>query len=143
MGVQDLSIDVTKEIFRVVLQDPTTQNLMDDLEVPMERARLFDVFDADGDGTLGVKEIIQGLLRVRGETQRSDVLAGYLTVRALLRMIRDFEETVVDGIGKICIRLTRLEEMETETRETLNSRSERRGSNWSWERKRSNETLMI
>merc|ERR1712137_717689 len=107
--VQDISIDIHKEIFLTVLQDPATQKLMDDLEIPLERARLFDVFDADGNGMLGVKEIIQGFLRVRGETQRSDILAGYLSVRALLQIVRDFEETVLGRIDDIRFRLTRLE----------------------------------
>jgi len=106
---QDISIDVTKEIFLTVLQDPSTQKLMDDLEIPMERAKLFDMFDADGNGVLNVREIIQGFLRVRGETQRSDILAGYLSVRALLHIVREFKETAMDGLDEICIRLTKLE----------------------------------
>merc|ERR1712137_1203058 len=68
-----------------------TQKLLDDLDVPSERARLFDVFDADGNGRLGVRELLQGLLKVRGEPQRSDVLAGNLGVRALLEMVHELE----------------------------------------------------
>merc|ERR1712007_35361 len=103
------SIDITKETFFLVIQDPKSRKLMDDLEIPCERACLFDVFDADGSGSLAVKEIIQGFLRVRGDPQRSDVLAGYLSVRALLEIVRELEQTVELGISKLSIRFSQIE----------------------------------
>jgi len=95
--IQDLARPIQKNTFLLVLQQKSTQKILDDLDVPSERARLFDVFDADGNGTLGVRELIQGLLRVRGEPQRSDVLAGNLGVRALLEMVRELQARV-DGL---------------------------------------------
>jgi len=93
-GIPDTSLSISKDTFLVVLQDPVAHKIMDDLDVPMERDRLFDVLDADGSGTLEMKELIQGILRVRGEAQRSDVLAGVLGVRALLDMFRDFHDEI-------------------------------------------------
>jgi len=96
--IQDLALQIKKSTFLLVLQQKGTQKLLDDLDVPSERARLFDVFDADGNGTLCARELIQGLLRVRGEPQRSDVLASILGVRALLEMVRELQVRV-DGIS--------------------------------------------
>lgn len=42
---------------------------MDDLELPSNRAHLFEVIDADGSGTLHIQELVQGLLKLRGEAR--------------------------------------------------------------------------
>ena len=42
------------------------QKLMDDLDLPPDRANLFEVIDADGSGTLKLTELVQGLLKIRG-----------------------------------------------------------------------------
>jgi len=67
------------------------QKLMDELDVPAERAALFDVIDADNSGTLALKELGQGLLHVRSESGRNDGLACVLRVGALLEMVRGFQ----------------------------------------------------
>eukprot|EP00438_Fugacium_kawagutii_P033349 Skav204235 [mRNA] locus=scaffold1550:277390:299473:- [translate_table: standard] len=50
-------IEISKELFLVVIQDRSVQSLMDELDLPAERANLFEVIDADGGGTLGITEL--------------------------------------------------------------------------------------
>ena len=50
-GVHD-KIAITKELFLLVIQDRGVQKLMDDLELPPDRANLFEIIDADGSGSL-------------------------------------------------------------------------------------------
>ena len=40
---------------------------MDDLDLPKDRANLFEALDADSSGALHLAELAQGLLKVRGE----------------------------------------------------------------------------
>jgi len=54
-------------------------------------ASLFNVFDADRNGTLSVTEVVQGVLLARGDAKRSDVLAGVLGVRALQETVQKFK----------------------------------------------------
>jgi len=91
----NLEMEITRDTFLVVTQYRTAQKLMDDLDIPSERARLFDVLDADGNGALCIQELISGLLRVRGESQRSDILAAVLGVRAVLSMIRQVQDGMI------------------------------------------------
>ena len=56
---------------------------MDDLELPPDRATLFDSIDADGSGTLQLGELVQGLLKIRGELNKSDTVAALLATKAL------------------------------------------------------------
>eukprot|EP00913_Durusdinium_trenchii_P023570 g22145.t1 len=49
-------IAITKELFLLVVQDPSVQALMDELDLPPDRANLFEIIDADGSGTLQITE---------------------------------------------------------------------------------------
>lgn len=90
--LEDFDIQISRDTFLLVLQDPVVQNLMDIMEITTTgRENLFDAFDADGSKTLGLKELTQGFLKVRGEPQRSDSLAGSLGVRAILEILRRLE----------------------------------------------------
>ncbi|CAK9012679.1 unnamed protein product [Durusdinium trenchii] len=51
------SIAITKELFLMVIQDRRVQGLMDELELPPDRANLFEIIDADGSGTLQLSEL--------------------------------------------------------------------------------------
>lgn len=86
--VEDSQMTVSKELFLMVIQDREVQAMMDELDIPADRAHLFDVLDADSSGGLEVAELVQGLLNVRGETRKSDLVACLLGVRALQDMIR-------------------------------------------------------
>lgn len=43
---------------------------MDDLDLPKDRANLFEALDADSSGALHLAELAQGLLKVRGELKK-------------------------------------------------------------------------
>lgn len=90
---EDMSI--SKELFLLVVQDPEVQRLMNDLDIPPDRANLFDVLDADGTGDLHVTELVYGLLKIRGEARKSDIIASLLAVRAVQDMIRFMEKKVL------------------------------------------------
>jgi hypothetical protein len=44
----------------MVIQDRRVQGLMDELELPPDRANLFEIIDADGSGTLQLSELAPG-----------------------------------------------------------------------------------
>eukprot|EP00434_Breviolum_minutum_P028118 symbB.v1.2.024873.t1/scaffold2375.1/size80792/1 len=81
---EDLMTDVaiSKELFLLVIQDKKIQRLMDELDLPPDRANLFEVIDADGSGTLQMAELLHGLLKIRGEVNKSDTVASYLATKA-------------------------------------------------------------
>jgi len=85
-------IAITKELFLLVIQDRCVQGLMDDLDLPPDRANLFEAIDADGSGTLHVTELVQGLLQIRGEVKKSDAVATLLSTKALQNMVTDMHE---------------------------------------------------
>jgi len=81
-------IMITKELFHKVILDPDVQTLMDGMDIPPDRANLFDVFDSDFDGVLELQDLIQGILQIRGELRKSDMVASLLAVRTLHKLVR-------------------------------------------------------
>eukprot|EP00435_Cladocopium_sp_Y103_P071037 s12_g36.t1 len=84
-------IAITKELFLLVIQDQRVQQLMNDLDLPADRANLFEVIDADASGTLHVTELVQGLLKIRGDLTKSDTVAVLLTAKSVHTMVAELK----------------------------------------------------
>jgi len=85
-------IAISKELFLLVVQDQTVQALMDELDLPPDRANLFEIIDADGSGTLQITELLHGLLKIRGEINKSDAVASLLATRAVQHQVAELQE---------------------------------------------------
>merc|ERR1712050_96165 len=96
-SVADPSTGLTRESFLICLQDPDVQRIMDDLDIPPDRAHLFDVLDADNSGEVMTTEFVNGLLKLRGEPRRSDGVATWLAVRALQSQFHEFQSMVCEN----------------------------------------------
>eukprot|EP00811_Abedinium_folium_P000252 NODE_1022_length_2647_cov_11.688889.p1 GENE.NODE_1022_length_2647_cov_11.688889~~NODE_1022_length_2647_cov_11.688889.p1 ORF type:complete len:749 (-),score=188.80 NODE_1022_length_2647_cov_11.688889:244-2490(-) len=82
--------------FNEVVKDPYVVDLLEQLDVSLNaRMQLFDVFDADGDGSVTVGEFMDTLLRIRGEPQKSDVVATWVTMRDLRTKFEDFQRMAI------------------------------------------------
>eukprot|EP00927_Polykrikos_kofoidii_P073314 TRINITY_DN6935_c0_g1_i2.p1 TRINITY_DN6935_c0_g1~~TRINITY_DN6935_c0_g1_i2.p1 ORF type:complete len:238 (+),score=45.67 TRINITY_DN6935_c0_g1_i2:95-715(+) len=101
LSVEDSEMVVTKEIFLIAIQDSSVQKLMDDLDIPSDRAYLFDIFDTKGCGKLLVTELVHGLLKVRGGPKKSDIVAVLLAVQAIRREVVDLKRVIrpKDGLS--------------------------------------------
>eukprot|EP00811_Abedinium_folium_P000709 NODE_1064_length_2626_cov_5.997999.p1 GENE.NODE_1064_length_2626_cov_5.997999~~NODE_1064_length_2626_cov_5.997999.p1 ORF type:complete len:712 (-),score=201.68 NODE_1064_length_2626_cov_5.997999:245-2380(-) len=97
----DCAIQITRRTFAEIIKDKSVEAMFDDMGIQSERSCLFDVWDADNSGTLGLGEIVHGLLRVRGEAQRSDVLTTVLGLRALIDMLRSQAEQLAALPGAV------------------------------------------
>ncbi|CAK9030891.1 unnamed protein product [Durusdinium trenchii] len=80
---------IARELFLMVIQDRRVQGLMDELELPPDRANLFEIIDADGSGTLQLSELVHGLLKIRGEISKSDVVAGLLATKSVQEKVEE------------------------------------------------------
>lgn len=93
-------IAITKDLFLLVIQDRGVQLLMDDLDLPPDRANLFEIIDADGSGTLQIAELVQGLLKIRGEINKSDAVAALLVSQSVQNLVvemkTEFSQTLAE-----------------------------------------------
>jgi len=89
-------IQISKELFLLVIQDRQVQRLMDDLDLPKDRANLFEALDADSSGALHLAELAQGLLKVRGELKKTDTVATLLATKAVYATLEQMAEQIID-----------------------------------------------
>jgi len=99
--IEDFDMTISKDLFLLVIQHKEVQALLDELDIPHDRASLFDVLDADGSGDLEVTELVHGFLKVRGDARKSDVVAGLLSIRAVQEQLRHVDAHVQDCHMKV------------------------------------------
>eukprot|EP00746_Dinoflagellata_sp_MGD_P040997 gnl/MRDRNA2_/MRDRNA2_19900_c0_seq1.p1 gnl/MRDRNA2_/MRDRNA2_19900_c0~~gnl/MRDRNA2_/MRDRNA2_19900_c0_seq1.p1 ORF type:complete len:706 (-),score=132.24 gnl/MRDRNA2_/MRDRNA2_19900_c0_seq1:160-2277(-) len=98
--IQDVAIEVSRSEFRTIIQDTEVQVLLNELDVPeADRDDIFDVLDADGNGRLELRELVQGILKIRGQARRSDVVGISLAVRSLQSKQRAMESMMMEMQG--------------------------------------------
>lgn len=89
-------------MFSEVIEDPEGQAILDDLDLAVaDLADLFDVIDADGNGTVDVAELVAGLLKVRGPTVKSDMVASRLAVRSMQKSLQEFQIEALENQEKL------------------------------------------
>lgn len=94
----DMIID--RKIFREIVSMPSVQKALDDLEVRVDDPmHLFDTLDADNSGTLDVHEMLNGIMRLRGNPERSEIVACLLGIRDLQTKFADFEIWTRNALG--------------------------------------------
>jgi hypothetical protein len=74
------------EMFSKWIEDKRVMRALEDLDIhPDDHARLFDILDADNTGSMSVNEILDGIMRLRGDPRRSDIVCVDLMVRSIQR----------------------------------------------------------
>merc|ERR1712032_637587 len=80
----------TRSVFNTWLMDAEMLSLLEDCEIETAtKFELFDVLDVDMGGTLGVNELVGGLMRLRGPVSKSDIVAVRLKVRYITELIEE------------------------------------------------------
>eukprot|EP00913_Durusdinium_trenchii_P025399 g23844.t1 len=67
-------------------------------DLPHDGANLFEIIDADGSGSLGLAELVQGLLKIRGEINKSDTVAALLATKAVQAQLSEMMEAGVKAL---------------------------------------------
>lgn len=89
-----IRMNITKEHFDMVIKDGQVQAILEELDIPeSDRLELFDVLDADGGGTLTLEELVCGILSLRGDPRRSDVIQVALVIRSIQDEFKRFRNS--------------------------------------------------
>jgi len=91
-----LNMRVTRPAFEEFLCRDDVVKLFEELEVSLtSRDHLFDILDADGNGYLSISELAEGIMRLRGPSDKGDTVSTVLMVRTLQKYVMHFEEAVL------------------------------------------------
>eukprot|EP00928_Gymnodinium_smaydae_P038176 TRINITY_DN26384_c0_g1_i1.p1 TRINITY_DN26384_c0_g1~~TRINITY_DN26384_c0_g1_i1.p1 ORF type:complete len:788 (+),score=156.51 TRINITY_DN26384_c0_g1_i1:38-2365(+) len=103
-------VHVNREAFDLLIEDPIVRSYLDDMEVAkFNRGDLFDILDADGNGVLDMTEVIDGIMKMRGVPDKSDVVATLLAVKSVHKNLRCLERVVHSNFTVISDHLARVE----------------------------------
>merc|ERR1712146_724677 len=79
---------ISKEIFTDWLSIPHFIDLLNASDIDTTtRNDLFDILDADMGGSLGLDEVVTGLMKLRGPVSKNDIIAIRLKVRHMVQNI--------------------------------------------------------
>jgi hypothetical protein len=85
---------ITKQMFQHALKKPMVRKLLQDMEInDTEHEIIFDVLDANDNGILSIKEIVDGIVQVHGQARALDTVAVRLAMRAVQAQLRMQQES--------------------------------------------------
>merc|ERR1712217_717983 len=102
--IEDAEITITREVFSAWLHDPEMLALLDSMDIcTANKIELFDVLDCDLSGELEVHEVVSGIMKLRGPSEKSDIVAALLGVRYMTKMLQEVWERLgcADADGEV------------------------------------------
>lgn len=77
-------------------EHPGFCEILDELDIDQaDQPVLFDALDTDRGGTLDVNELINGVVKLRGDIRKSDIVAVLLGVRHIGRLLQSFRHELL------------------------------------------------
>lgn len=96
----DDEVTISRDVFMMWLEDTEFTDVLEEAEVDLSaKADLFDILDVDMGGELSADELVTGLMKLRGDVSKGDIVAILLQVRHLTQQVEDLLETL-DPVGK-------------------------------------------
>uniref|UniRef100_A0A7S2IN36 EF-hand domain-containing protein n=1 Tax=Zooxanthella nutricula TaxID=1333877 RepID=A0A7S2IN36_9DINO len=87
-------MQITPEVFAKLRSDPQVCAIFDDLDIADDdQYSLFDTLDVDGSGTVDMHELCDGMLKLRGDACRSDIIAINYMLQALQVHVHGFNQS--------------------------------------------------
>merc|ERR1712203_500380 len=82
-------MEITPKMWEDLRNNAQAIEIFHDLDVSDEdQFNMFEMLDVDGDGTLDLEELLEGVAKLRGEARRSDIISVELLLRKLLQEAR-------------------------------------------------------
>lgn len=93
LSVKELArVEITQEVIDILCSNERFQVILRELDVSNEnQLDLFDTLDVDGGGTLDLEEMVTGIIKLRGDARRADVIAVGLKLTSLQTAFQKFE----------------------------------------------------
>mmetsp|Transcript_74392 Transcript_74392/g.217885 ORF Transcript_74392/g.217885 Transcript_74392/m.217885 type:complete len:620 (+) Transcript_74392:46-1905(+) len=87
--------ELAADVFDELVHIPAVVSALNDLDInPEDHRYLRDILDPDNSGMVSVSEMMDGLLRLRGEPRRSDIVAVDLMVRSIQEQVSSISAVV-------------------------------------------------
>jgi len=95
--LKECNINITREIFQAWLRDPEFVKVLEEADVDISnKFELFNILDVDLGGELSVHELLTGLMSLRGEVSKGDVVYILLRVRDMMDRMEILQQSLED-----------------------------------------------
>eukprot|EP00930_Biecheleria_cincta_P034043 TRINITY_DN23566_c1_g1_i1.p1 TRINITY_DN23566_c1_g1~~TRINITY_DN23566_c1_g1_i1.p1 ORF type:complete len:530 (-),score=101.60 TRINITY_DN23566_c1_g1_i1:264-1853(-) len=93
--LKDDEVTISRDVFQMWLEDTEFTDVLEEAEVDLSaKADLFDILDVDMGGELSADELVTGLMKMRGDVSKGDIVAIMLQVRHLTHLFEDLSVTL-------------------------------------------------
>merc|ERR1712087_62014 len=80
------------------IDEPQVRELLDDLGIhTSDPVNYVETFDVNEDGQLSIPELVKGLLKLRGNLEKSDMVASIMVARDIQKSLRKIEAMLIRG----------------------------------------------
>jgi len=96
--LEECHINITREVFQAWLKDQEFVRVLEEADVDVSnKFELFNILDVDMGGELSVEELLNGLMGLRGDVSKGDVVSILLRVRDILQRVERMEQQMSKG----------------------------------------------
>jgi len=96
--LEECHINITREVFQAWLKDHEFVRVLEEADVDVSnKFELFNILDVDMGGELSVEELLNGLMGLRGDVSKGDVVSILLRVRDILQRVERMEQKMSKG----------------------------------------------
>ncbi|CAE7586692.1 Scn1a [Symbiodinium natans] len=97
--LEECRINITREVFQAWLKDPEFVRVLEEADVDVSnKFELFNILDVDSGGELSVEELLNGLMGLRGDVSKGDVVSILLRVRDILQRVERMEQRMIRNL---------------------------------------------
>mmetsp|Transcript_54126 Transcript_54126/g.97728 ORF Transcript_54126/g.97728 Transcript_54126/m.97728 type:complete len:885 (+) Transcript_54126:74-2728(+) len=95
-------IFLSEEEFNQLIRMPDVRMLLNELDVSVEpRPGVFEAFNTDPDGTVSISELVSGLMRLRGDLHKVDLVIAQMTLDNLQKQVEELRSSNAQIAKKI------------------------------------------
>lgn len=94
MALQNGEIYLSEEEFNQLVRHPDVRLILNDLDVSVEpRPGIFEAFSTESDGTVSLSELVSGLMRLRGDLHKVDMVIAQMSLDHMQKQLADMKKS--------------------------------------------------
>jgi len=129
LSTASCQMTVNRENFDLIMNEEDIRARMEDLEISVtSSAKLFDILDSNGSGTVDVVELTEGLMSLRGPADKGDIISGSLLVKSTQKMVKDIQDEMTKCVKKQNRQLELLHQLDANFKSRVAAESHPRGA---------------
>jgi len=88
-------VEIERSVFELAMSEPDMLEILEELDICVEdTSKVFDTLDSNGDGSLQMNELVEGLMQMRGPADKLDMMQMAVTVRQMQVSVKELQRAL-------------------------------------------------